>query len=173
MPQTLQQVTLYCAYISAMFITGVVLITVLNAAGFIANSAARFTGGNVPGLPGYEDAVSLLIGNAALLMLPYCQLARGHVSVDLFTDWMSTSLLSGLTRLTDFMMSICAAFLSVMLAKGMITYLSDGALTPVLGWPIWPFLVPGIFATALWALVALLMAVWPPTELDPSLAQKN
>jgi TRAP-type C4-dicarboxylate transport system permease small subunit len=33
---------------------------------------------------------------------------------------------------------------------------ADGALSPVLGWPEWPFYLPGIASLLLWAMVAVL-----------------
>ncbi len=61
----------------------IVLATAVNAAGFTANFVARFWGGSVPGLPGYEDGVRMLVGVAALAMFPYCQFHGGHAAVDI------------------------------------------------------------------------------------------
>ena len=145
----------------------VVLITVINAAGFVLNAAARPFGATVPGLPGYEDAVSLLVGVAVLFMLPYCQLARGHVSVDLFTAGLSRRGLARLVRATDALMALTACFFAAMLARGMLAYRADGVRSPVLDWPVWPFMAPGVAALALWALAALLLALRPADREPP------
>ncbi len=144
-----------------LLLLAVVLITVVNVAGFILNAASRPYGYNVPGLPGYEDAVSLFVGMAALCMLPYCQLTRSHVSVDLFTDSLSAASRARLQRLSDALMGIAATFFAVMLAKGMLAYQADGVRSPVLDWPVWPFMTPGIAALLLWALIAVRLALNP------------
>lgn len=152
------------ALAAGLLIACVVTLTMINVAGFSANVAVRPFGGSVPGLPGYEDAVRLFIGTAALLMLPYCQLARGHVSVDLIANALSPRALERLTRATDAAMAILAAFLAVMLTSGALTYRADGVVSPVLGWPVWPFMLPGVGALAAWSLIAAVMAA------DPSVA---
>lgn len=162
-----------CAIASGALLAIVVLLTVVNAVGFAANTGVQMFGGNVSGLPGYEDAVSLAVGSAALLMLPYCQLTRGHVSVDLFTERLSASTAARIMRATDALMGICAAFLGLMLAIGSRSYFDDGALSPVLAWPIWPFVVPGIAAVGLWSFTALAMAIDPDVALDHRHAERT
>ncbi|MEM9784306.1 MAG: TRAP transporter small permease subunit [Pseudomonadota bacterium] len=136
----------------------VVMLTVVNAAGFTLNWIARPFGGAVPGLPGYEDAVGLLSGVAVLAMLPHCQITRGHVVVDVFTTRLSAAATARLTRGADAVMGVLALFLAAMLARGMLGLRADGVVSPVLGWPVWPFLVPGIGAALLWAAAAFLTA---------------
>lgn len=145
----------------------VVLITVINVGGFILNTIVRPFGGTVSGLPGYEDAVSVFVGMAVFFILPYCQLSRGHVSVDLFTSRMSPRSLRMLTRSTDLVMAIAAGFFTIMLVSGLFEYRDDGVRTPVLGWPVWPFIIPGIVALALWCVTAFALA------LDPSMARSD
>lgn len=139
----------------------VVLITVINVGGFALNGPARLLGQTVPGLPGYEDAVSLFVGLGALLMLPWCQLQRGHVSVDLLASLLPAGAVRLITRLTDAVMGALAGFLAVMLAEGMLAYRADGVRTPVLEWLVWPFMAPGAAALALWAAAAFLLAAAP------------
>ncbi|MBC6404416.1 MAG: TRAP transporter small permease [Rhodospirillales bacterium] len=139
----------------------VVLITVANVGGFVLNTVVRPFGYSVSGLPGYEDAASILVGIAALFILPYCQLMRGHVSVDLFTSFLSSRGLKRLGRATDTAMALLAGFLAAMMTSGMLSYKADGVRTPVLDWPVWPFMLPGIVALALWALTALMLAIDP------------
>ena len=40
--------------------------------------------------------------------------------------------------------------------------LDDGALSPVLGWQVWPFYITGILSLLLWAVVALMQAMTRP-----------
>lgn len=163
----------WSAILGGVLLALVVVITVVNVAGFLLNTLARPFGGSVSGLPGYEDAVSLLVGVGAMLLLPWCQWTRGHVSVDLFTSLLSGTTLSWLTRITDALMGAVAAFLAVMLTIGMLSFRADGVRTPVLEWLTWPFLAPAIAALALWALVALALAFDPTATERADLAARE
>ncbi|MEO1457091.1 MAG: TRAP transporter small permease subunit [Pseudomonadota bacterium] len=161
MQRVIRSLSWWCAMAGGALFGIVVLVTVVNVGGFILNAVARLADRTVPGLPGYEDAVSLLVGLGALLMLPWCQLQRGHVSVDLFTSLLSDRALRRLTRVTDAVMGCLAGFLAVMLVRGTLSYRADGVRTPVLEWLVWPFMVPGAAAIALWAAVAFYLAAQP------------
>ncbi|MEL6264984.1 MAG: TRAP transporter small permease subunit [Pseudomonadota bacterium] len=156
----------WCAILGGVLLAAVVLVTVVNVAGFALNAAARLVDRSVPGLPGYEDAVSLMVGMGALMLLPWCQLERGHVSVDLFTSLMSGRAIAWLTRVSDAIMGALAAFLAVMMARGMLDYRADAIRTPVLEWEVWPFMLPGIAALALWSVAAFCLA-FVPEEAGP------
>lgn len=127
-----------------------VLVTVINALGFSANVIVRDFGFNVSGLPGYEDMVTLFVGFAALTMMPFCQLHGGHIAVDVFIksaphaiQWishiLSTLLMAGITL-----------FFAYMLSQGVEEARGDGTVTAVLGWPVWAFMLPGVFSCLLW-----------------------
>ena len=129
----------------------IVLLTVLNVAGFSANEVAQRFGGAVSALPGYEELVTLWISCAALMFFPYCQWRRGHVAVDIVTDrlprW-ARRLSDGLSLLG---MGILALFLAYWMLIGMLEVRADGVISSILGWPQWPFYLPGIASLLLWA----------------------
>ena len=164
MISTIRFLALWCAMIGGVLFGIVVVVTMINVGGFVLNIGARLFDKTVPGLPGYEDAVSLMVGLGALLMLPWCQLQRGHVSVDLFTSLLPATALRRLTRVTDAVMGSMAAFLAIMLAQGTIVYQADGVRTPVLEWLVWPFMVPGVVALGLWAAAAFCLAFDPEAD---------
>lgn len=161
MLQHLGRLSAIWATAGGVVLLAVVAVTVVNAGAFGLDKLARFVGGTVPGLPGYEDFVSLAIGAAAPMFLPFCQLRRGHLSVDMlatrFTGWLNAALersaLMGLVGL--------GAFLAYWMTLGMLETRSDGALSRVLGWPVWPFYLPGIASLLLWAGVAAAQ-LWDP-----------
>lgn len=134
----------------------IVLATAVNAAGFTANAIARSWGGTVSGLPGYEDAVTMLVGVAGLAMFPYCQLHGGHAAVDVFMQkapkWANraVSVLSGLAVVA------IALGLAYMLTVGTLETRSDNTETAVLGWPVWIFMPTAVISCVLWALAAIL-----------------
>jgi len=68
----------------------------------------------------------------------------------MFPDWFAraVSVLSGI------LMTGLALFLGYMMVNGLIEVRGDNTLSAILGWPIWPFYVPGIISMFLWAAIA-------------------
>lgn len=127
-----------------------VAVTVINALGFSANVVVRSFGTNVSGLPGYEDMVTLFVGFAALSMMPYCQLYGGHISVDVFMK-SAPRALQWISHVTSsLLMASTALFFAYMLYQGVEQARGDGTETAVLGWPVWAFMLPGVFSCLLW-----------------------
>lgn len=130
----------------------IVLATAVNAIGFTANTVARSWGGNVPGLPGYEDAVTMLVGVAGLAMFPYCQLHGGHAAVDVFMQ-KAPDFANRLVSIISGLLVIAVALtMAVMLIYGTIETRSDNTETAVLGWPVWIFMPFAVVSCVLWAL---------------------
>jgi len=139
----------------------IVIITVLNAAGFGLDAVARHWGGSVSGLSGYEEGVALLMGGAALSFLPLCQLRAGHVVVDLFTQRLPPSVTGAIDRLAQALTAALALFLGVRMIAGMGEARADGVVSSVHSWPEWPFWLPAIVATLVWSLTAATLVVAP------------
>ncbi len=139
-------------------------MTVTNAGAFLADRIARAFGGTVAGLPGYEDFVRLAVSSAALMLIPYCQQRRGHIAVDLLVTRMPKRVRRLLDRMSLAAMAAAALFLAYWMVYGMIETRADHALSRVLGWPEWPFYLPGIVSLLLWAAIAAVQAV----ERDPN-----
>ncbi|MEL6169193.1 MAG: TRAP transporter small permease subunit [Pseudomonadota bacterium] len=133
--------------------------TAINAAGFTANTLARLWGGSVPGLPGYEDAVTLLVGVAALAMFPYCQLHGGHAAVDVFMQKAPAWANRAITGVSAVAMAALAMTMAVMLVHGTLQTRADNVETAVLGWPVWAFMWTAVVSCLLWAGAALMPLV--------------
>jgi len=146
------------AIAGGLFILAIMLVTTANVALFGIDRLARIFGGVVHGLPGYEDFVSLAVSCAALMFLPLCQLRRGHVAVDVFAAKLPENWQDLVNRFWSLIACIAALFLCFWMALGMDEARLDNRTTPVLGWAIWPFFVPGILSTLLWAMIALTQA---------------
>lgn len=144
------------ALLGGILLLAIVLVTVTNAGAFTLDRLARLAGGTVSGLPGYEDFVRLAISAAVLMLFPYCQLRRGHVAVDFFADMMPCRMQKALDTFSLAAMAALALFLAYWMVLGMAETRADGALSRVLGWPEWPFYVPGILSLLLWAAITTL-----------------
>lgn len=155
----LDRITVWWAIAGGMVVLAIVLVTTANVVLFGLDRIARLFGGVVPGLPGYEDFVSLTVSCAALMFFPLCQLRRGHVAVDVFTDNLPLDWRRRIDRLWSMTAGIAALFLAYWMGIGMDQVRSDQATAPVLGWALWPFYLPGVASLLLWALVAVCQAV--------------
>lgn len=134
----------------------IVLATAINAIGFTANAVARTLGGYVPGLPGYEEAVTMLVGVAGLAMFPYCQLHGGHAAVDIFMQKAPRFANRLVSIISGLLVVVIALALAVMLVFGTIETRSDNIETAVLAWPVWMFMPFAVISCILWALAGLL-----------------
>lgn len=144
------------AFAGGVLLIAILLVTSTNVGAFIANRVAALWGGGVGGLPGYEDFVRLVTGAAVLMFFPYAQLCRGHVAVDFFTNFLPTHWSALLDRMWTALTALLALFLAGWMALGMIQARGDRLVTGVLGWPDWPFYLPGVLSLCLWAAVAAL-----------------
>lgn len=155
MRAVLSRVVVWWALLGGVLLLAIVLVTVTNVAAFGLDRLARLAGGTVSGLPGYEDFVRLAISCAALMCFPYCQLRRGHVVVDVFVSGLPHRPRAVLQAASHAGIAVLAAFLAWWMWLGMLETRDDHALSRVLGWPEWPFYLPGVVSMLLWMLVAL------------------
>lgn len=155
MTPIIHRLALAMAALGGLALALIVAVTATNTGAFMLDRLAGLWGGDVAGLPGYEECVQLATGAAALMFLPWCQAERGHVAVSLFDRALPPGLRRALDRLWLALTAAVALFLALWLTRGMVQMRSDQAITPVLGWAIWPFMAPGIAALGLWAAVAL------------------
>ena len=151
--RALERITRAWALLGGGLLLLIVLVTSVNAAAFGLDKLARLFGANVAGLAGYEDFVRLTVSAAALMMFPFCQLKRGHVAVDIFVDMTPVPVQRGLDFLALLLLAFLAIFLAYWMVLGAAETRADGNLSPVLGWPEWPFFIPGIISLVLWAAV--------------------
>ncbi len=154
MRSLLERFAAWWALLGGLALLAVVGVTVTNVGAFGLDRIARLFGGNVSGLPGYEDFVRLAVSGAALMLFPYCQLRRGHLAIDFFVARTSRRSQRLLDRAWLVAMAGLALFLAYWMLLGMAETRSDGALSRVLGWPEWPFYLPGLVSLLLWAAVA-------------------
>jgi TRAP-type C4-dicarboxylate transport system permease small subunit len=152
-------------YGGAVLLT-ITAITMLNVAGFALDALARPFGARVPGLSGYEEVVALLIGGGTLALLPWCQIRRGHVAVDLFTRRAPAALVRTIDRIGLLLTALMALGFALAMAAGMMQARSDGIVTGVRAWPEWPFWIPGIVALAVWSVTAAVMAAAPGRQAE-------
>ena len=151
----------FWALLGGALLLVIVLITAINAAGFTGNAIARLWGGNVSGLPGYEDAVQMLIGVAALAMFPYAQLHKAHAAVDVVMQYAPAWAGRLVEVVSGLVLAAIAAWMGYMLIIGTFEVRADNVETTVLGWPVWIFMPFAVMSCALWAVASLLNILTP------------
>lgn len=111
------------------------------------------------GIRGDFEAVELVCAACASLFLPYCQFTKGHVMVDLFTNWLPAA---GQRRLDGFWTVLFGIGWSIIcwrLIHGLETIYGYGDRTMLLGFPVWLVYVPAVAGTGLSALVAFITGI--------------
>jgi TRAP-type C4-dicarboxylate transport system permease small subunit len=103
---------------------------------------------------GYEDLVRLFVSAAVPLLFPWCQLRRGHVAVDLVAERLPPAARRVLEGAGTAATAAVALFLAFWMVQGLAESRADGRIAGVLGWPEWPFFLPGLLALLLWAVIA-------------------
>ena len=149
---------------SGFILLAIVMVTTINAVAFALDKLARLAGGSVSGLPGYEDFVGLAIGCAALMFMPYCQLKRGHIFVELFVRPFPRKFRKVLDLCSLVLLASITLFLAYWMVMGMLETRADYAVSRVLGWPEWYFYSPGIVSLLLWAMVVFEQIVNPEPD---------
>lgn len=155
MRAALEKITAFWAVLGGVLLLAIVAVTVTNVGAFALDRIARLSGGTVSALPGYEDFVRLAVAAAIPMFLPWCQMRRGHLAVDLFLKRAPEAFNRFIDRLSLVLMAGAGLFLAYWMVLGMIETRADGALSRVLGWQEWPFYLPGIASLILWAMVSL------------------
>jgi TRAP-type C4-dicarboxylate transport system permease small subunit len=143
------------AMLGGVILFVIVMVTTTNTGAFILDRILAPTGVNVSGLPGYEDFVQLAISGAALMFFPYTQASRGHVAVDLFVSNAPMVVKRVLDHMWLILTAAVALFLAYWMINGLLESRSDAVVAGVLGWPIWPFYIPGIASMILWTIVSV------------------
>ena len=113
-------------------------ITVLTAASIVGREAF-----SAP-VPGDFELVEIGCAVAIFAFLPYCQLVRGNVIVDLFTEWTSLRTRASLDCLANLAFTVIAAALTWRTLLGALDIWTYGEETMVLRVPLWWGFVAGI-----------------------------
>ena len=141
------------AILGGLLLTGLALMTVASIIG-----RALIPLGLRP-ITGDFEMVELGCAVAICAFLPWCQLTRGHVTVDVFVGLGPRSL-HRFTQLTgDLVITVIAVILLWRFWLGMHEMISNGQETYLLGLPIWYGYVGGVIGMCLFLLVSV-FTVW-------------
>jgi TRAP-type C4-dicarboxylate transport system permease small subunit len=122
-------------------------------------------------LRGDFEVVSIGCGIAAFLFLPLCQWRRGHIAVDLFSDWLPRSWRNALEAAWELIFAAAWILLGWRLLAGLGDMYEYQDRSMLLRLPLWTLYVPALLGSLLSALVGLRLsaALWrgegPPREV--------
>lgn len=110
-------------------------------------------------VPGDFELVELGTGVAIFCFLPYCQLTRGNVLVDIFTAGLPPRAKSGLDLIGNILYTLLAGLLAWQLLHGGLEIRSYQETTMVLQVPIWLGYIPAVIGMGILTL-ACAFTVW-------------
>lgn len=107
------------------------------------------------GVTGDFELVQMSCVYAAGLFLPLCQLNKGHVMVDLFTNWLPEKIVARIDRFWTFAFALAWACLFLLMFRGMEEIRAYDDRSMLLKIPMWWAFIPAIIGTGLSSLIAL------------------
>jgi TRAP-type C4-dicarboxylate transport system permease small subunit len=138
------------ALVGGAILFALTLLTVISVVGRVAFDAP---------IPGDFELVEIGMAVAIFAFLPYCQIVRGNVIVDLFTATASPRTRALLDAAGDLIYTAIAALLTWRVALGGFEVRGYGETTMVLRVPVWWGYVPAVLCLAFLTLVCA-YTVW-------------
>src|SRR5918996_4410891 len=148
--RTLHRAATGIALIGGAILFALTLLTVISVAGRALLSAP---------IPGDFELIEIGMAVAIFSFLPYCQIVRGNVIVDLFTSKATPRTKALLDGVGNLLFTAIAALLTWRVALGGLEIRSYGETTMVLQVPVWWGYVPAVAFLAFLTIVCA-YTVW-------------
>jgi TRAP-type C4-dicarboxylate transport system permease small subunit len=110
-------------------------------------------------IPGDFEIVQMAMALVVFAFLPICQIRRGNIAVEMFTDRLPRPINAWLDATWDIVYAATAALLAYALALGTADVLANHTQTMVLTLPLWPALSVTSVLAAFLAVVAVTSAI--------------
>ncbi|WP_157016977.1 TRAP transporter small permease [Mesorhizobium xinjiangense] len=107
-------------------------------------------------VPGDFELVEVGTAFAVFAFLPWCQLNRGHASVDLFTSYLPDSVNRWIDLVAEILMTIALIVIAWRLWVGMMDKVRYGETTFILQFPVWW----GFAAAMVGAVVCVIVSIY-------------
>lgn len=124
-------------------------------------------------VPGDFELVQAGVGFAIFAFLPWCQVTRGHASVDLFTNFLPKSINRWIDLFTEVLMAVALIVITWKLWDGAVAKYRYGDTTFILEFPIWWAYAASLFAAVIGCVTALYMVVMRIIEVATGKSQFN
>jgi TRAP-type C4-dicarboxylate transport system permease small subunit len=159
LPRLIEWLARALAIAGGLVLVAITILTVISVIGRFLN---RMGLGPVPG---DFEMVEAGTGFAVFAFLPWCQLNRGHASVDLFTNMMSAGANRVIEVLVELLMTAVVILIAWRLWAGFVDKFNNGETTFILQFPLWWAYAPCIAAAAVGVLVSVYVLVMRAVEL--------
>ena len=121
-------------------VVGGVALIVITIITVVSITGRAFVRHGLGPIPGDFELVEAGVGFAVFSFLPWCQLNRGHATVDLFTSFFPDGANRFIEFVSELLMSIIIIVIAWRLAIGMMDKIRYGETTFILQFPVWwPF----------------------------------
>ncbi|MBO0904092.1 TRAP transporter small permease [Jiella sonneratiae] len=138
------------AFVGGLFLLFIVVLTCVSIAGRALLTVDLCCGP----VPGDVEMIEIASGVAVFLFLPFCQLKRGHVTVDIFSGPMGARGVAFTDLLGNLLMAAAAVVILWRLELGFQDKLRSGETTFILGLPLWWGYALSLVGAAAFALVS-------------------
>lgn len=138
------QLSKWLATAGALLLLGLAVMTIVSVLG----RAAYTNFGVLRPIRGDFELVGMGTAIAIFAFLPYCQYRRGHVAVEVATDWAGPRTKAFLGMIANVVMTAAAAFIAWRLHAGLLNKMDNGETTFIIGVPTW------------WAYAACAVGAW-------------
>ncbi|MET0605193.1 MAG: TRAP transporter small permease [Beijerinckiaceae bacterium] len=113
---------------------------------------------NIGSVPGDFEIVQMATAITVFCSLPLCQLHRGNIMVDTFTNFLPRRVTTAIDAMWDLVYAGLMLILAFSLAQGARDVIRNGTSTMVLGLPLWPAIALASALTLVLALTAVTTA---------------
>ncbi|MCE7026687.1 TRAP transporter small permease [Jiella avicenniae] len=121
------------AFVGGLFLLFIVVLTCVSIAGRALLTVDLCCGP----VPGDVEMIEIASGVAVFFFLPFCQLKRGHVTVDVFSGLMGPRGVAVTDLLGNLLMTAAAVVILWRLELGLEDKLRSGETTFILALPLW------------------------------------
>ncbi|MBL4786390.1 MAG: TRAP transporter small permease [Cohaesibacteraceae bacterium] len=149
------QISEYIALAGGLVLVFLMLLTTISVTG-------RGFIGIIPGagpVPGDFEIVEAGCAFAVFIFLPWAQLKREHVSVDIAVSWMSPRSIAMLSLISNILLTAVAALIAWQLYKGAGGKFRYNETTQILQFPVWWGYAASLIG-AVWFVVVSAYTVW-------------
>lgn len=141
----------WLAILGGLVLVAITVMTVLSITG------RAFIWAGLKPVPGDFELVEAGTAFAVFAFLPWCQLNRGHATVDLFTNFLPASANRVIDLVSEILMALVFVLITWRLWVGMFDKVANGEITFILQYPVWWGFAVCAAATVVGVLVALYM----------------
>lgn len=132
------------------FVGGAVILVVAS----IVTASVVMRNIGLGGVQGDFELVQMSCAVAAGFFLPLCQYKKGHVMVDLFTDWLPKNIVDSIDRFWTFLFALGWFCLFYYTIQGMEEIKEYGDKSMLLKLPMWWAFIPAVIGTGISGLIA-------------------